>query len=758
MRWSYVALCAVLAVLSACGGGSGGAVQPSGAFTISASSASFSARQNGAEPASQTLTIQITGPNAAYVGAAYTGGQTQPSWLGINITGSGTTYDLDLSIVGTGLQPGQYTSTFQVGTANGSDTVLQHQSVTVTYTVTAAVAITSQPYSGTFTYGGDTTSAAVPVSVSAPGLQWTSSSDSPWLTVPAGQQSGTATLEAMVNAAGLNPGTYQGHVTVTDSADPTDSATLAFAVTVQEPTLTVAQSSVLLGGADGLSTSTPQDITFSLSTGTAAHPFTISLQTQSGGRWLSSNVASGTVNAAGTQIQLSGNRAGLVGGTYRGTVHIAATVGGLSVTDDVPVTFNVEADRIVVGAAGVGLSSSPAGSVLTRNVTVYSTLGLTDTPWQASSSQPWLTVTPSGVTGGAITLTASTSGLSTDTTHFATVTVTSTDSSVENQQTIQVGLYVSSAAPTALSDPVAEQFVATSPVEPIAFVSNGGTAITGYNVYTGAIDRTFTGVAAFAGPMVVSGDGRYLFVYDELNQQVTQLDAASGSVLRQFPSPGQQGVALAYARPNGYPILVTPSMQAYDLTTGAEYPNPGFLGNPTDVSLEASPDDSKLIDSSDYVISLVRSALNGGELEAKMLFGVGMGGGAPGQACFNADGQTAYTANGYPYSFYGTALASDAVTQVLPGQAYPDAITCVWNGLIVGGTNAYYNATDVFVYNGSTGAQVALLDSSSASDYRSLVPRGLAVSADGTRMVTIVSTTPPYTQGSELRFQSLPAP
>jgi len=760
VRWSHLALCAILGVLSACGGGGGAGpvAQPNGAFTISANAMTFSARENGADPGSQTLTIQVTGPNAAYVGAAYTTGQTPASWLGFSITGSGTTWELVLSIKSTALTPGTYTSTFEVGTASSSGTILQYQSVTVTYTVAAEVAITTQPYSGTFTYGDSTISSSVAVGVSAPGLQWTSSSDSSWIMVPAGRQSGTGTLQAIVNVASLSPGTYQGHVTVTDAADPTDVATLAFSVTVQPPTLTVTQTSVVLGGADGLSTGTPQNITFSLSTDTAAHPFAVTVQTNSGGSWLTSNVTSGTVSGAGTTIQVSGNRTGLVGGTYSGSVEISATVGDMVLTGQVPVTFNAEANRIVVGASGVGFSSSPAGSVLTRDVTVFSTLGLTDTPWQASSDQSWLTVTSSGFTGGAITLTASTSGLSMDTPHFATVTVTSPDASVENQQTIRVGIYVSSTAPASISQTVDEQYVATSPVEPIAFVSNEGTDVTGYNVYTGAIDRTFTGVVATAGPMVVSGDGQYLFVYDETNRQVTELDAATGSVLQQFPSPAFSGSVVGYMRPNGYPMLITPSAQEYDLTTGTEYDN-AVLGGLTDsVSLEASPDNSKLVNDSGAVFSIVRSALNGGELNVSLLFGTSTVQGAAGQACFSADGQKVYTASGAPYNFYATSVVTELAAQVLPGEAYPDAISCVWNGLVVGGADAYYNATDVFVYYGPTGAQLALLDSSSLGGNRSLLPRGLAVSADGTRMVTVVSSTGPGFPGTELRFQSLPAP
>jgi len=178
------------------------------------------------------------------------------------------------------------------------------------------------------------------------------------------------------------------------------------------------------------------------------HPFAITFETDSGGSCLTSNVTTGTVNAAGAVIQVSGDKTGRVGGTYTGRVKIAATIGDLVLTGEVPVTFNIEANRIVVGASGVGFSSSPAGSVLTRKVTVFSTIGRTDVPWQATSDQTWLTVTPSGMTGGAITLAAQPSGLSTDTTHFATVTVNSPDASVENQQTIRVGLYVNSAAPS----------------------------------------------------------------------------------------------------------------------------------------------------------------------------------------------------------------------------------------------------------------------------------------------------------------------
>jgi hypothetical protein len=749
----------MLLMLAGCGGGGGGSSTPSGAFTISSNSVSFAARQNGATPASQSLTINITGPNATYAGAAYPAGQTPPSWLSFSMNGSGTTYNLVLSITSTALSPGQYTTTFGVGTADSAGKVLQSQSVTVTYTVTGVVAITTAPYTSTFTYGGSRTSDAVSLAVTAPTLQWSATSDSPWLQVPSGTQTGNGSVQVTVAAASLIPGSYQGHVIVTDKADPTDTASLSFSIAVQAPTLTVPQATVVLGGADGLSTTTAQSITFSLSTDTASHPFAITLSTAGGGNWLAASATTGSVNASGTTIQISGNRAGILGGTYSGQVQIAATVGTLALSGVVPVTFNVEANRIVVGSAGVGFLSSSTQSVLTRNVTVFSALGRTDVPWQATSDQPWLAVTGSGVTGGAITLTATPTGLPLDSTQFANVTVTSSDATVENREAIRVGLYVSSTAPATISQSVSAQFLAASPVEPLVFLNHAGTDVTAYNVYTGALARTLAGVVAQAGPMVLSADGKLLYVYDQTNLAVLELDATSGALTHTYSSAGTNGAALGYVRPNGFSMLITPSSRAYDVTSYKEYDSPQLGGLTSAVSLAASPDSSKIVTDSGNVLSILRSALGGGQLNVTSLFGTGTAQGASGQACISADGQTVYTASGAPYDFPGTSMSTHLPVQTLPGQPYPNAMVCLWNGVVIGGTNGYYSPTDVFVYNGATGTQLGVLDSSTLTGgYRSLLPRGLAVSADGTQLVTLVlqGSVPVGNPGNEVRFQPLP--
>lgn len=103
--------------------------------------------------------------------------------------------------------------------------------------------------------------------------------------------------------------------------------------------------------------------------------------------------------------------------------------------------------------------------------------------------------------------------------------------------------------------------------------------------------------------------------------------------------------------------------------------------------------------------ALVYSALTPDGLSVTL--GPSTSGGSNGQdICVAADGSKVYTANGSPYVFQ--AFDSNALqpTQTLPGTAYPDNAECGWNGLFVVGADAYFNATDVWVYNVLRGALV----------------------------------------------------
>lgn len=755
------ALAGILLVACGGGGGGGGSSTPAGSFTLSATTAAFSAYQNAAAPANSRIAMNITGSNVAFVGAAYANGQTQPPWLSINITGAGRSFNVVIGITQTALAPGQYTSTFAVGTADGNGNVLRQQNITVTYTVTARLAMTAAPLATTFIFGDTRTTEPVALNVQAAGRQWTLASSATWLPVPGASQSGNGSIATTIDAGNLAPGNYTATVRATNDADIADTTSVSFTVAVTPASLTVVENEVLLGGADGRSSTLQQAVHFSVATGNGVHPYTVTLTTDDGGTWLTADSLNGTVGSAGTVVALSASRAGLRGGTYTGQLRISVNVKGVVLTEVRPVTFNTEASRLITTAAGVGLSQVPGRDVLTRSVQVLSNLDRTDIPWTATSNEPWLGATAAGVTGGAVVLTADPTGLAADTTHFATVTIISPDTRVENQQTIRVGLHIASTAPTTTATDADTSFLAASPVEPLVATHGGGSSIDLRNVYTGAIVRTLANVVAQAGGMAWSGDGLFLYVHDRINLRVVALSPATGAQTASYDASGQQpgdpsGLAVAYLRPAGYPMLLTPGSRLFDLATGDERSQAGLRIASYAASLAISPDQSLVAPDFGSVKRLERSALNGGTLLVTDGAGFGTAQGRAGEACVSAAGDRIYSASGAPYDFPASSVATGQVVQRLPGNAYPNSIQCVWNGLVVGGIDGYYSSADVWVYYGPSGAELAQLSSSAATGYRSLIDRGLAVSADGTRLVSVAR--PNGQSTSQLYFQALPAP
>jgi len=532
------------------------------------------------------------------------------------------------------------------------------------------------------------------------------------------------------------------------------------------PTLTVTPTTLSFGGADGRQALSAAPITFNLGGSTKAYPFSISTTTGSGGSWLTVDKASGSVDNGAQSVHASVNTQGLRGGTYGGQIAVTVDAEGTAIVETLGVTLNLEASRLVVTAEGIGLSQLPGRSVLSRTVQVLSNLGRSDIPWKASSDSPWVAVTPFGTTGGDLVITADTSGQPLDTTLFATVTIRSPDATVENRQSVRVGLYVSNTAAVTTALAIDGKYIAASPVEPLVGISPSGTDVSLYNVYTGALVRTLSSVAAVVGGLQFAEDGRTLFVFDNGNNVVNQVDLQAATRLAAYdiwrtpPSPiSGGGTTFLLMHPDGYDSLVTAVGQVYDLTSGAQYIDPKFIWSAEALSFAASPDQSLIATQVGIANRIRRSALNGGSLitEAGVV--------APpagivqnpnnGQSCFSTTGDRIYTASGAPYNFPATSVATSQVIQTLPGNSYPDAILCVWNGLVIGGIDGYYDPTDIFIYQGSSATPLGQLSSDGTSSaYRDLQSRGMVVSADGTMLLTSWASL----AGPGIYFQSLPAP
>jgi sugar lactone lactonase YvrE len=427
-------------------------------------------------------------------------------------------------------------------------------------------------------------------------------------------------------------------------------------------------------------------------------------------------------------------------GSYTGAVRVQTTVKGVVISQSVPITLNKEGHWLYVSAQGAAFSSFPSRSVLTRTLQVTSSQNRTDVPWTATSDQSWMSVTASGLTGGSLILTANPAGLQADQEYIANLTISSSDGSILNTQSVRVGLWVGSTDPGDVTISGSFPNIAASPVEPYVYASDGGSHVFVYQVYSGSVVRTLTTSLAQTAEIAVSADGTQLFVSDATNLEVVAIDPTTGATIRHFPWGASNSGGVAYARPGAHPILLLGDGAIYNVSTGAKYQatlGAGWYGGSVSFAVDPS---SKYLYAQDLGLSpstLTQYALTYSALSADGLTvtpGPATSGGSNGQdICVSADGSKVYTANGAPYDFPAFNTNGLQPAQTLSGVPYPDNAECGWNGLFVGGAAAYYNATDVWVYR-PDGTLVTTLSMHPAY-LNNLLRDALVLSGDNTRII-----------------------
>jgi hypothetical protein len=616
--------------------------------------------------------------------------------------------------------------------------------------------VSQKAISDNFILGDQTTSAASTVDITAdPAIHWSLMSSVPWITPSVTGGTGSINAIMTVDASSLPVGNAVGTITVTDAADPTDSATISVTAQVIPPTLMVSPSSITVGGADGLS-QTPQPLQIALNTGANTYPWSAILATQTGGNWLTIDSMSGSVGTGGAAANVNADYSLASAGSYSGTVQVEVTVKGVVVTQTVPVTFNKEQDWLYVSADGVAFSKFPSRTVLTRALQVTSSEGLTTVPWSAQSDQSWLAVTSSGMTGGALTLTANPTGLTPDQEYIGNVTISSSDGSIGNTQHVRVGLWIGSADPGDVTASGTFVALAANPVEPEAYATDGSSHVLVYNVYTGALLRTLSTSLAQTSQITVSSDGTTLFVNDSTNLEVVSIDPTTGVAIQHYPWGNDSLLLadLAYARPSGHPILLLGNGTIYNVSSGQKYQatfGQGAYALDFNLAVDGAAhyfytQDRGLSGSTLTQYTLKYTALTTDGLIVTQ--GPSASGGGNGQAvCASADGSRVYTANGYPYDFATFSASNLQQSQVLQAAAYPAATACAWNGLFVGGADAYYDPVDVWVYE-ADGTQLTTLNMHPATDHGL---GALALSGDDTRVIGITGL-------PSLDIHSIPAP
>ena len=194
-------------------------------------------------------------------------------------------------------------------------------------------------------------------------------------------------------------------------------------------------------------------------------PVTTSVSTTSGGNWLTATPPGGSTPLP---VTVSVNPAGLVTGTYMGTVTIAST-GATNSPQTVAVTFNVTAvtpptlPTLVLSSPSLSFTAPMGGTAVPKNVQVTSSDSSAVMFTAAATTKQggsWLSVSPtSGSTPSAEMISASLTGLAAGT-YSGTVTFTSSGAS-NSPVLLGVTLTVTSTTPPPTTSPVDFSFNVT---------------------------------------------------------------------------------------------------------------------------------------------------------------------------------------------------------------------------------------------------------------------------------------------------------
>lgn len=377
-------------------------------------------------------------------------------------------------------------------------------------------------------------------------------------------------LEVSVSAPALSAGTHQGTLRfVTSGIDriPTGYKDLRVTCTVYNK-LGLDKSELSFSHTNSSSSSPANQLVSIIGSGKA-------WSASADQSWV---VLSATSGVSPSSLEIGVNPSWLSVGNHPATVTVRDNASGQSET--LTLNLAVEPHRLFVGDNGVAFSSFPTSrSALARTVKVAENASRT-TSWTASSNQSWLTVTPSGVTDGPLTLNADPSGLTADSIHYAKVTVSSADTTIANDEVIEVGFYVASADPAVTELSNTGTNIVADPVRPYAYVTYGGvssgserTNVDVFNIYTGVkIASVVAGTNL--GAMTISSDGKTLYVVDAGDQYAVDesiipisLDALTVGNKWQAEDLSSY-VRLEYTRFNGRGVILTSGRQVFDALDG----------------------------------------------------------------------------------------------------------------------------------------------------------------------------------------------
>lgn len=519
---------------------------------------------------SKAVAATWTSAEARAFGCAFA--DARPSWLGVpqlerTSAGSGT---VTFTVYPTDTPVGTYTTKVLVGIGRTADlsSTIGYQVVEVTLFVKSAGVVPDE-LAVRSVWGSSVAPAPQTLWVTAAtAAAFTASADRPWIRLSTVAGTTPAALTVDVDPALVGTRSGAGNVTVSIGGAV---SIVPVQYTIVDPTFTVTPTPQLdLAGPAGRDLS-PKQVTVSLDTGTHTYPLTILAPD-----WLEIPSRPTGVSGAGVTFTVKPSMAAAAraAGTYGGAITLTAVVDGIAVSRRLPVSYVLTENRLLVDTVGVALTAAPGLSALRREVRVSTSRGL-DPSWAATTDAAWLDATPLGSTGPLV-LTANPTGLAPGALHEATVTVRSRDGGAAGTETIRVGLWVVVAA---IPDPVVAVStsvfaIAADPVRPLAYVTDGTSAIGVWHVHSGVRTATIPIPGTSLYGLTVSGDGATLYavdVTDVTGGKVIPVDLRSRAAAAPWSLPWRafSSTTLAWARPNGVPVIVTSQGTFHSPATGA---------------------------------------------------------------------------------------------------------------------------------------------------------------------------------------------
>lgn len=391
--------------------------------------------------------------------------------------------------------------------------------------------------------------------------------------------------------------------------------------------------------------------------GTGANSFAVEVTPQGdAAAWLQTS-ASVSLSESWQPLAFQVDTRNLSAGDYRGSLRLRAQVNGDVVEKILPVSVKLESRRLFVPRNGLAFSSLPGSTSTSAAVMVEDTAGNGGYRYQVSSNAAWLSANGSLRTGEALTVDAEPTGLVPGL-YEAALTLTPLAAAVTGSEIIRVGLYVSD-MPASERRTILDDYsgLIVDPVRPYVYAPISG-SLRRVHVYTGVQEDL--GLPVQNRKIAIASDGSRLYLPQDQGEsgssRIKVYALPELTAVDDYAVSGGYASDLMYARPSGYPILLSGGLSAVDASNGRTllsdfYDNMNCLRSARgdNGSYAVSANGRFLITGRSCAFRLAYTRLNGGQARREPMprdFSISGFLDIPVDVAINDDGSRAYTSAG----------------------------------------------------------------------------------------------------------------